>query len=223
MAGPKIELFTFWRSQAAYRVRIALHLKGLAFEPRIIDLLKGDQYSDQYRALNPESVVPTLVIDGRPLYQSLVILEYLDEEFPEPPLLPSRTEDRAHARALAQIVAMDGHPLIVPRIRSYLGKELKLDEAQRMEWIRHWMDTASDALESVLSRDSRTGTFCVGDRPTQADICLVAHFTSTIMLYKNDVTRWPTANRIFQACMQEEAFAATHPLRQPDAGQEGAH
>jgi maleylacetoacetate isomerase len=220
MANSEIQLFTFWRSQAAYRVRIALRLKGLEFKPHVIDLLKGDQYSESYRKLNPEGVVPTLIDgDKAPLVQSLAILEYLDETRPNPPILPASPEDRAHSRALGQVVAMEAHTLIVPRIRHYLEKDLGLDETTRMNWIRHWMDTASSALEEMLARDSRTGTYCVGDRPTIADICMVAHFSSTIMLYKNDVARWPTANRIFENCMKLDAFSATHPLRQPDAQQ----
>jgi maleylacetoacetate isomerase len=217
MVNSKIQLFTFWRSQAAYRVRIALYLKGLDFEPHVIDLLKGDQYSDSYRKLNPGSVVPTLIDGDKRLVQSLAIIEYLDETRPSPPLLPASPEDRAHARALAGVVAMEAHPLIVPRIRSYLEKELHLDEPTRMKWIRHWMDTASTALEGMLASDKRTGKFCVGDSPTIADICMVAHFVSTIMLYKNEVARWPTAHRIYENCMKLDAFSTTHPLRQPDA------
>ena len=222
MASSKIQLYTFWRSQAAYRVRIALHLKGLDFEPHVIDLLKGDQYSDTYKKLNPGSVVPTFIDgDKPPLVQSLAILEYLEETRPNPPILPSGAENRAQARALGYLVAMEAHTLIVPRVRNYLDKELKLDEPTRMKWIRHWMDTASTALEELLVRDKRTGKFCVGDTPTIADICMVAHFVSTIMLYKNDVARWPTAHRIFETCMKLDAFSATHPLKQPDAGSAG--
>jgi maleylacetoacetate isomerase len=218
MASSKLQLYTFWRSQAAYRVRIALHLKGLAFEPHVIDLLKGDQYGPAYRKLNPGAVVPTLIdADGPPLVQSLAILEYLEETHPQPAILPVAAADRAHARALGQIVAMEAHTLIVPRIRHYLEKEFHLDQAMRMQWIRHWMDGASSALEEMLVADKRTGKFCVGDQPTIADICMVAHFVSTIMLYKNDIGRWPTARRIFDACMALDAFSTTHPLRQPDA------
>jgi maleylacetoacetate isomerase len=220
MANSDIQLFTFWRSQAAYRVRIALHLKGLDFTPHIINLLKGDQYSEAYRKLNPGAVVPTLIDgDKPPLVQSLAILEYLDETRPNPPILPSSPEDRAHARALGQVIAMEAHTLIVPRIRHYLEKDLGLDETTRMKWIKHWMDTASTALEEMLARDPRTGTYCVGDTPSIADICMVPHFSSTIMLYKNDVSRWPTAHRIFENCMKLDAFSQTHPLRQPDAQQ----
>lgn len=218
MANSKIQLFTFWRSQATYRVRIALSLKGLDYEPHVINLLKGDQYSDDYRNLNPGAMVPTLIDgDKPPLFQSLAILEYLEETRPSPSILPPGAENRAHARALSQVVAMDAHTLVIPRIRGYLEKELGLDEPTRNKWIKHWTQTASTALEAMLANDPRTGDFCVGDTPTIADICMVPHFVSTIMLFKNDLSQWPTAHRIFDNCMKLDAFAETHPLRQPDA------
>jgi maleylacetoacetate isomerase len=217
MASSKIQLYTFWRSQAAYRVRIALHLKGLDFEPHTINLLKGEQYSDSYRKINPESVVPTLIDGDTKLVQSLAILEYLDETHPNPPILPATPADRAHARALGQVVAMEAHTLLVPRIRNYLEKELGLDEETRMKWIRHWNDTASAALEAMLAADPRTGKFCVGDSPTIADVCMVPHISSTIMLYKKDLSGLPNIRRIYETCMELDAFSATHPLKQPDA------
>ena len=214
----KFQLYTFWRSQAAYRVRIAMHMKGLDYEPHVIDLLKGDQYTPEYKKLNPAAAVPTLIDGDKRLVQSLAILEYLEETHPKPPILPGNALDRAHSRALGHLVAMEAHTLIVPRVRNYLDKELKLDEPTRVKWISHWMNTASDALEAMLIADSRTGTYCLGDKPTFADICLVAHFVSTIMIYKNDVTRWPTAHRIYENCLKLDSFSATHPLKQPDVG-----
>jgi maleylacetoacetate isomerase len=212
-----MQLYTFWRSQAAYRVRIALNLKGIDYQRHTIHLLKGEQYSDEYRKINPESVVPTLIDGDTKLVQSLAILEYLEETHPNPSILPSAAADRAHARALGQVVAMEAHTLLVPRIRKYLQTELGLDEETRMKWIRHWNDTASDALEAMLAADSRTGKFCVGETPTIADICLVPHIAGTIMLYNNDVSRYPNISRIFENCMALDAFSATHPLKQPDA------
>jgi len=212
-----MQLYTFWRLQAAYRVRIALHLKGLEYERHTINLLKGEQFSDSYRKINPESVVPTLIDGDTKLVQSLAILEYLEETHPSPPILPTGAADRAHARALGQIVAMEAHTLLVPRIRKYLEQVLGLDEETRMNWIRHWNDTASAALEAVLASDPRTGKFCVGDSPTVADICMVPHISSTIVLYNNDITRYPTIQRIYEPCMALDAFSATHPLKQPDA------
>jgi len=217
MAGQKMQLFTFWRSQASYRVRIALHLKGLDYETHTIDLLKGEQYSDAYRKINPESVVPTLIDGDSKLVQSLAILDYLDETYPNPPILPASPADRAHARALGQVVAMEAHTLLVPRIRAYLEKELGLDEKARTKWIRHWNDTASAAIEAMLASDPRTGSFCIGDTPTIADICLAPHVASTIMLYQNDISGLPSVKRIYDNCMALDAFSQTHPLKQPGA------
>lgn len=216
-----VTLYTYWRSQAAFRVRIALRLKGIAIEKVTLDLLKGDQFAASYQALNPEGVVPTLIDGaGEPLVQSLAILEYLDEKYPDPPLLPAELRARAHARAIAQMVAMDAHPFIVPRVRKYLEEELGLDEATRARWVRHWLDAGSRAVEQVLARDPRTGRFCVGDRPTIADICLAAHLTSGKLFGGREPANYPTAGRIYENCMQLEAFAAEHPLRQPDAPKE---
>ncbi len=210
-------LYTFWRSQAAYRVRIGLHLKGLRAEPVVVNLMAGEQHAPEYRRLNPAMALPTLLDgDGPPLIESLAILEYLDETHPEPPLLPRDPRLRAHARAVAQMVAADAHPLIVPRVRHYLEREMGLDEAARTKWLRHWLDTAAQAVEELLADDPRTGRFCVGDAPTIADICLFAHVTSAKMLYDFDLTRYPTVARICAACEALEAFSVTHPLRQPD-------
>ena len=142
-----MKLYTYWQSQASYRVRVALRLKGLAAETVSLDLLKGDQLEPAYRALNPEMVVPTLLdLDGPPLVQSLAILEYLEEKHPQPPLLPGDLRARAHVRGLAQMVAMDAHPFIVPRVRKYLEQELHLDEPARVKWLRHWLDAGSRAV-----------------------------------------------------------------------------
>ena len=213
-----VTLYTYWRSQAAFRVRIALRLKGIAMEKVTLDLLKGDQFAASYQTLNPEGVVPTLIDGaGEPLTQSLAILEYLDEKYPDPPLLPADLRARAHARAIGQMVAMDAHPFIVPRVRKYLEEELRLDEPARAKWVRHWLDAGSRAVEQVLAKDPRTGRFCVGDQPSIADICLAAHLTSGKLFGGREPADFPTAGRIYENCMRIEAFAAEHPLRQPDA------
>jgi maleylacetoacetate isomerase len=213
-----MKLFTYWRSQAAFRVRIALRLKGLAMEKVTLDLLAGDQFAADYQTLNPEGVVPTLIDeDGAPLVQSLAILEYLDEKHPDPPLLPKELHARAHARAIAQMVAMDAHPFIVPRVRKYLEEELHLDDGARATWVRHWLDAGSRAVEAVLAKDARTGKFCVGDQVTVADICLAAHLTSAKLFGGRDPNDYPVAGRIYANCMALDAFASEHPLRQPDA------
>jgi maleylacetoacetate isomerase/maleylpyruvate isomerase len=149
--------------------------------------------------------------------QSLAILEYLDEKYPDPPLLPKELHARAHVRAIAQMVAMDAHPFIVPRVRKYLEEELRLDEASRAKWVRHWLDEGSRAVEVMLAKDPRTGRFCAGDQVTIADICLAAHLTSAKLFGGRDPNDYPVAGRIYANCMAIAAFADEHPLRQPDA------
>jgi maleylacetoacetate isomerase/maleylpyruvate isomerase len=213
-----VKLYTWWRSQASFRVRIALLLKGLEAQMIFVDLLQGQQFAESYRRLNPEMVLPTLIDgDGPPLVQSLAILEYLDERYPEPTLLPKDIRARAHVRALSQSVAVDAHPFVVPRVRKYLEQELGVDEAKRMKWIRHWLDSGTRVLEQQLARDPRTGRFCYGDTPTLADVCLVPHITSAKMLYDCDLSPYPTVQRIFETCMQLDAFARAHPIQQADA------
>lgn len=212
-----MKLYTWWRSQASFRVRIALLLKGLDAQMIVVNLLQGDQFAESYRRLNPEMVLPTLIDgDGPPLVQSLAILEYLNEQYPEPPLLPKDVRARAHVRALAQSVAADAHPFVVPRVRKYLEKELGVDEATRMKWIQHWLDSGTRVVEEQLARDSHTGRFCCGETPTIADICLVPHVTSAKMLYDCDLSPYPTVRRIFDTCMKLDAFAKAHPLQQAD-------
>jgi maleylacetoacetate isomerase len=193
-------------------------LKGQVAEAAALDLLKGEQFDPAYRALNAEAVVPTLIDgEGPPLVQSLAILDYLDEKFPDPPLLPRNLHDRAHARALAQMTAMDAHPFIVPRVRKYLQERFSFSNDAVDEWVCHWLDTGSRTVEDLLARDPRTGKFCIGDHPTIADICLVAHLTSCKLFGARSAPAYKTAGRIFEACMALEAFAAEHPLEQPDA------
>jgi maleylacetoacetate isomerase len=213
-----MRLYSFWRSQATFRVRIALGLKGLEAEMTFVDLFKGERCTPSYRQLNPAMLLPTLIDgDGPPLVQSLAILEYLDEVHPDPPLLPKNARDRAHVRALAHVVAVDAHPFVVPRVRNYLQQELHLDESSRLQWLQHWLDAATNTIEEMLSQDTRTGRFCYGDAPGLADICLIPHMTSAQMLYGCDFEAQPTVRRIFDECMKAGAFAAAHPNSQADA------
>ena len=214
----KLTLYSFWRSQASYRVRIALALKGLPVELRTIDLLKGEQHQEDYRAINPEGLVPAFIEGSEPpLVQSLAIVEYIDEKHPEPPLLPRGLRDRAHVRGLAQVAAMDAHPLIVPRVRNYLAKQLGLDEAARNAWLKYWLEEGNRALEMLLSRSGRTGRFCFGDDITLADVCLVPHLITAGMLYDLDLQPYPICDRIFANCMQIDAFVKTQTNLQPGA------
>jgi len=215
-----VKLYSFWRSLATFRVRIALNLKGLEPEEVVdVDLMQGRQRDAAYRAVNPQMLLPALLDgEGPMLFQSLAIMEYLDETHPQPPLLPSsaRARARARVRALAQIVACDSHPLVVPRVREYLEHELRLDEPARLKWIQHWIGEALSALEANLAGNPETGRYCQGDAITVADICLVSQATGA-NFFKYDLARFPTVRRITDLCMQNDAFARAHPLRQPGA------
>jgi len=214
-----MKLYGFWRSLATYRVKVALALKGLAVEEVSIDLLKGKQHEKDYVAVNPQAVVPALVLDegGAPLFQSLAILEYLEETQPRPPLLPKDPRGRARVRGLALIAAADAHPLVVPRIRTYMEKELKLDEGARNKWLAHWTLKGLDAIEAHVAREKETGRFCHGDAPTIADICLAGQVVGAVGYFKCDVSGVPTCMRIYEECMKFDAFSKAHPLKQPGA------
>jgi maleylacetoacetate isomerase len=218
-----MKLYGFWRSLATYRVRVALALKGIEAHEVSVNLLQGMQHRDDYKAVNPQSVVPALFIDdGPPLFQSLAILEYLEETCPEPPLLPRDARGRARGRGLALIVACDGHPLIVPRIRNYLERELHVDEAARNRWLQHWTLKALEALEAHLAKERETGRFCHGDAPTFADICLAGQVFAA-GYFDAETTAMPTVMRIFDECMKIDAFDRAQPLKQPDAPKSPAH
>jgi maleylacetoacetate isomerase len=218
-----VKLFSFWRSLATFRVRIALNLKGIKPDVVYVDLIRGHQREAEFKAVNPQMVIPALIDgDGPVLVQSLAILEYLDETHPLPALLPSDARARARVRGLAQIVACDCHPLVVPRIRNFLADEFRLDEPQRLKWIRHWVIEGLNALETHLARDPGTGRYCHGDSVTIADICLVSHAAGS-QFFECDLKPYPTVSRIVDTCMKLDAFASAHPLRQPDAPKAGAH
>jgi len=210
-----MKLYGFWRSLATYRVRVAMALKGLHAEEISIDLLKGKQHTDEYKAVNPQGVVPALILDddGPPLFQSLAILEYLEETRPQPPLLPRDPRGRARVRGLALIAAADGHPLITPRIRIYLEKELKVEEARRNLWLAHWTLTALEAIEGHLAKDKETGRYCHGDSLTLADIRLASQVIGALAYFNCDTSGVPTVMRVYNECMKEKAFADAHPLK----------
>jgi maleylacetoacetate isomerase len=214
-----MKLYGFWRSLATYRVKVALALKGMKVDEVSIDILNGKQHEKDYLALNPQGVVPALVLDdgGPPLFQSLAILEYLEETQPQPALLPKDPRGRARVRGLALISAADGHPLVVPRIRSYLEKEMHQDEAARNKWLAHWSLKALEAIESHLKNEPQTGRFCHGDSVTFADICLAGQVIGATGYFKCDVSGVPTVMRIHEECMKIDAFSRAHPLKQPGA------
>lgn len=211
-----MQLFSYWRSLASFRVRIALNLKGLTPDVMSVNLETDMQLMDAYRKVNPQMMLPALIDgDGPVLFQSLAIIEYLDEVYPEPPLLPADPRGRARVRGLAQMVACEGHPLLTPRVRKYLEHELKLDAAVRQEWPRHWIIETLKGLEAHLAGDASTGQFCHGDTPTLADVCMVGHVTAAINT-KCDLAPYPMVQRIFDTAMALPAFAKAHPLAQAD-------
>ncbi|HZK90479.1 MAG TPA: maleylacetoacetate isomerase [Stellaceae bacterium] len=210
-----MKLFGFSRSSAAFRVRIALNLKGLAYDDAFIHLRRGDQRGGDYLAVNPQGLVPALEIDGRTLIQSMAIVEYLDETHPEPPFLPADPAARARVRALAAIVACDIHPINNLRVLRYLSRPLGHDQAAIETWYNHWIASGFEALERLLAADGRTGEFCDGDRPGLADIALVPQVVNSER-YRLDLSPYPTIARIYATCMKLNAFAAAHPNNQPD-------
>ena len=213
-----MQLYGYFRSSAAYRVRIALNLKGLSYEYVPVHLLKdgGQQLSDTYRALNPAALVPTLVDDGAALGQSLAIIEYLDETRPEVPLLPADALGRARVRGLAQAVACDTHPLNNLRVLKYLKHTLQVSEDAKNEWYRHWVGVGLGALEDMLAGSDATGRFCHGDAPTIADLCLVPQVYNA-RRFGCDLSAYPRIERIDAACGEVQAFIDAQPQNQPDA------
>jgi maleylacetoacetate isomerase len=212
-----VKLYDYFRSSAAYRVRIALNLKGRAPARVFVHLRHGAQREDDYLALNPQGLVPTLVTDGGDvLTQSLAIVEWLDETYREPPLLPSDADGRARVRALALAVACDIHPLNNLRVLDYLSGTLGASEEQRQGWYKYWIDVGLEALEARLAREKETGRFCHGDSPTIADVCLVPQLANARRV-AFDFAPYPTLLRIEAACNALPAFADAAPARQPDA------
>jgi maleylacetoacetate isomerase len=197
-------------------VRIAMNLKGLAHDDTYLHLEKGDQFDPAYKAVNPQMVVPTLIDGDAKLFQSLAILEYLEEKYPEPPLLPKDPAARAWVRGLALINIADSHPLIVPRVRHYLLDELKLSQEQLTAWIRRWIGAGLQAMEALLAEHKESGRFCHGDRPTLGDIGIVTQVTPA-RTFDADLSPYPRVVRIYETCMAIPAFADAAPANQPDA------
>jgi len=218
-----LKLYTYFRSSAAYRVRIALNLKGLDVDMAPIHLLRkgGEQLEQAYRSINPEGLVPALVDENdeegsQVLTQSIAIIEYLDEMYPEPPLLPSAPLDRAYVRGIALAIACDIHPLNNLRVLRYLVRDLGASEDAKNAWYRHWCENGLAALEKRVSADGRAGKFCFGDTPTMADCCLVPQLANARRV-DTDLSHMPTLLRIEANCVQLDAFQQAAPARQPDA------
>jgi maleylacetoacetate isomerase/maleylpyruvate isomerase len=213
-----MKLHTYFRSSAAYRVRIALNLKGLQAELSPIHLLKdgGEQFGLAYDTLNPQHLVPLLEDDGMLLAQSLAIIEYLDEMHPATALLPNDLRGRARVRALSQAIACDIHPINNLRVLKYLSEKLGVSPEQKNDWYRHWVTLGLEALERQLARDPGTGQFCHGDTPTMADCCLVPQLYNA-RRFECDLAPYPTLVAIAERCEALAAFVRAHPERQADA------
>lgn len=210
-----MKLYGYWRSLATFRVRIALSIKGIDYDGAAIDLIRGDQFDPEFKRVNPQMVVPALVDGDHVLTQSMAILEYLDEIYPEPPLLPVDPVARARVRQLAMVGVADSHPLVVPRVRKYLSEHLGHGEKEVLEWIRYWIGLANEAIEAMLSNGGETGTFCHGDSVTLADVCLVPQMQGTLF-FEMDAAAYPIMRRIYDTCMEQDAFQRAHPRHQPD-------
>jgi maleylacetoacetate isomerase len=212
-----VKLYTYFRSSAAFRVRIALNIKGLPYEPQFVHLPKGEHRAPAYASVNPQALVPTLEDGGGTrLTQSLAIMEYLEEQHPSPPLLPSDAIGRARVRSLALLVACEIHPLNNLRVLQHLRKALGQTEEQVNGWYLHWIADGLAKLEAELAGDARTGKFCHGDAPGIADCCLVPQVFNA-QRFKADLTPYRNVVRIFDACMKLDAFDRAQPSRQPDA------
>jgi maleylacetoacetate isomerase len=209
-------LHTYYRSSASFRVRIALNLKGIAYESVFQHLRKGEQRADAFLKFNPYGLIPVLDDGGAVLMQSLAIIEYLDETHPEPAFLPADPADRAYVRSLAQAVACDIHPIDNLRVLQYLRGQFDADEGAIGAWYNHWIATGFAGIEATLANDARTGRFCFGDAPGLADILLVPQVVNAAS-YQLDMTPYPTITRVFDACMALPSFADAHPKAQPDA------
>ncbi|MBW8311625.1 MAG: maleylacetoacetate isomerase [Rhizobium sp.] len=216
MASGSIRLYSYWRSSAAYRVRIALNLKGMPYETLPVHLARGDQHQAPFSDLNPQELVPVLLHGSRILRQSMAIMEYLDETWPTPPLMPTTARDRQRVRAIAQMIACDVHPLNNLRVLQFFENTWNVPQAERDVWVRHWMQVGFEALEDTLADNPSTGTFCDGEMPTMADCCLVPQVYNAVR-FGVDLAPYRTIRRINEACLALEAFEAARPENQPDA------
>jgi maleylacetoacetate isomerase len=210
-----LKLYSYWRSSAAYRVRIALNLKGLEHEIVPVHLAQGEQHADAFRDINPQQLIPVLGHGQRLIRQSLAIIEYLDETWPGTPMLPATARDRARVRALAQVVACDIHPLNNLRVLQYLEHEAGMAQPAREAWVRHWIELGLGTLEQLLADHPATGEFCEGEQPGLADCCLVPQVYNA-RRFNVDMGAFPSIQRIDAACRELPEFQAAAPENQPD-------
>lgn len=211
-----MKLYSFFRSGTSHRLRIALNLKGVAYEQVAVDLRREEHLGDAFKAINPQQLVPVLEADERLMIQSPAIIEWLEERYPTPPLLPGDAGNRAQVRALAAIVGSDIHPINNRRILEALRHRFGADEAAVNDWCGTWISAGFDAIEALLSKDPQRGDFCFGSTPTLADVYLVPQVESA-RRFKVDLSRWPLVQAVDAACAQLEAFRKAAPSAQPDA------
>lgn len=213
-----MKLYSYFRSSASYRVRIALNLKGLPYEYAAVHLLRGggEQLTPEYRRVGPDGIVPALVDGDQVLLQSLAIVEYLEETHPNPPLLPGTPADRAHIRAIALQIACEIHPLNNLRVLKYLKHQLGVADDAKDAWYKHWVENGFNVLESMLAGDTRTGKFVHGDTPTMADVALIPQVFNA-QRFNVDMQPYPTIQRIYDEAMRLDAFVRAAPEQQPDA------
>jgi len=216
-----ILIYGFWRSIASFRVRVALKIKGLTFEEIPIDILSGEQFKPGYEAVNAERVVPTLIHDGHSIFQSLAIIEYLDDVQPKPRLLPQDPRERAYARSLALMTIADAHPLVVPRVRNHLAKTFGADAKAIEDWSKHWTNEGLATFERLLARRA-PNPFALGAEPGLADISIAGQVVGAHFL-KLDLSAFPAVARLADRCFELPAFKTSHPFEQPGFKKSAAH
>jgi maleylpyruvate isomerase len=216
-----IQVYGFWRSIASFRVRVALRLKGLPFEETSIDILSGEQFKPDYAAVNAERVVPTFVHNGHSIFQSLAIIEYLDDIQPEPRLIPKDPKERAYARSLALMTIADAHPLLVPRVRNHLAKAFGADAKAVEEWGKHWTTEGLATYERLLALRA-PAPFALGAEPGLADICIAGHVVGA-QYVKLELDAFPAVASLTDRCFAMPAFATSHPFQQPGFKTAAAH
>jgi maleylpyruvate isomerase len=208
-----MQIYGFWRSIASFRVRVALRLKGLPFEEIPIDILSGEQFNASYETVNPEHVVPTFIHDGHSLFQSLAIIEYLEDIQPKPRLIPEDVKERAYARALALMTVADAHPLVVPRVRDHLATAFGADARVIEDWGKHWTIEGLETYERLFARRAPS-PFALGSEPGLADICIAGQVV-TAQYLKIEMSAFPAVARLADRCFALPAFATSHPFEQP--------
>lgn len=216
-----IQIYGFWRSIASFRIRVALKLKGLPFEETPIDILSGEQFKPGYDAVNAERVVPTFISDGHSIFQSLAIIEYLDDIQPKPRLIPEDARERAYARSLALMTVADAHPLVVPRVRNHLAKTFGADARAIEDWGKHWTNEGLATYERLLTRRP-PAPFALGAEPGLADICIAGQVVGAHFL-KLELDVFPIVARLADRCFEMSAFASSHPFEQPGYKAASAH